>query len=70
MNRIYQGEDAPCKDCASKYIGCHGECASYIDYQQKREAERIERRKLQEIAEVQYWARMRRRSSRRRESGR
>lgn len=67
MNRIYQGEDAPCKECAMRYIGCHGECAIYMDYKQRREADRMERKKVQEIAEVQYFASMRRQSSRRKD---
>lgn len=64
MNRIYQGENAPCKDCTSKYIGCHGECARYIDYQQRREVARRERRKAHDIAEAQYWGERRRRRRR------
>lgn len=37
---------APCKDCYKRYLGCHSECADYIDYnnkQQKIRDERMER---------------------------
>ena len=67
MKKIYQSEDAPCYKCAReiKSYDCHGYCKDYIEYAQRREADRLERKKVQEIAEVQYFASMRRQSSRR-----
>ncbi len=65
MNNIYQGEDAPCKGCVYRSSECHSECDEYLLYQQKREAARKDRQKVRQIAEVEYWASMRRQSSRR-----
>lgn len=67
MKNIYQAEDAPCLKCTRRFVGCHSQCATYMDYKQRREADRMERKKVQEIAEVQYFASMRRQSSRRKD---
>lgn len=34
---------APCKDCYKRYLGCHSECADYIDYNNKQQKIRDER---------------------------
>ena len=34
---------APCKDCEKRYLGCHSECADYIDYNNKQQKIRDER---------------------------
>lgn len=64
MMNIYQGDDAPCKGCVYRSSECHSECDEYMEYQQKREKARADRKKTQEIAEVQYFASMRRRRAR------
>lgn len=63
---IYQGDDAPCYKCAReiKSYDCHGYCKDYIEYAQRREKDRKERAKIRDIAEVQYFASMRRRRAR------
>ena len=25
---------SPCKDCQTRFVGCHSSCVKYIDYQQ------------------------------------
>lgn len=65
MKNIYSGEDAPCKDCPDRQPGCHPNCDEYLLYQRRREEARKERARTREIAEVQYFASMRRQSSRR-----
>ena len=39
---------APCKDCKKKYIGCHGKCLDYIDWQQEKSAinDRIRKQRM------------------------
>ena len=34
---------APCKDCEKRYLGCHSECADYINYNNKQQKVRDER---------------------------
>ena len=34
---------APCKDCYKRYLGCHSECADYINYNNKQQKVRAER---------------------------
>ena len=34
---------APCRDCDKRYLGCHSECADYIDYNNKQQKIRDER---------------------------
>ena len=34
---------APCRDCDKRYLGCHSECADYIDYNNKQQKIRYER---------------------------
>jgi len=63
---IYQGPDAPCKDCDHSYIGCHGKCEDYMTYKKDREADKQERRNAQAISEVRYWASTRKYSSKKR----
>ena len=63
---IYQGPDAPCKDCTRSYIGCHGKCEEYIAYQEDRKAAKNKRHRDQAISEVTYWAQARTQSPRRR----
>lgn len=29
---------APCKDCETRYVGCHDSCEKYIRYKQERES--------------------------------
>ena len=67
---IYQGPDAPCKDCKGSYIGCHSKCEDYITYKADREADKQARRNAQAISEVRYWASARKQSIRRRIDGR
>lgn len=33
---------APCKDCEKRYLGCHSECADYINYNNKQQKVRDE----------------------------
>ena len=37
--------NGPCKDCATRYIGCHGSCMKYYEWKEKREAENKKRQK-------------------------
>ena len=30
----------PCKDCADRHVGCHGTCPTYIEWSEKRKAEK------------------------------
>ena len=29
-----RGIDSPCKNCETRFVGCHTSCVKYIDYQQ------------------------------------
>ena len=60
MNSIYRGEHAPCKECQKRFVGCHSQCATYMDYKQRREADRLERQKLREASEAKYEGTLRR----------
>lgn len=60
MKKNYHNEDAPCKDCVGKSIGCHGKCASYMAYHERMEAEKAARKKKRDISEGLYWLSMKR----------
>ena len=68
MNRIYHGEDAPCKDCQReiKSVGCHGICEEYKAYQARRKQVKEERYKTKEISEYLFYTGLKRQRKRRR----
>lgn len=46
---------APCKDCADRYVGCHGSCPRYAEYAAERQGvyqERIRQAAALEAAVV------------------
>lgn len=47
---------SPCKDCTSRFIGCHSECIQYKDFRQKLDVLRAEesRRKSLENESITY----------------
>ena len=44
MNNSYKLA-SPCKDCPTRYVGCHSSCVKYIDYQQAQVAKNREMHK-------------------------
>ena len=34
---------APCKDCGSRYVGCHGECKAYQEFRAGKDKELAEK---------------------------
>lgn len=45
---------APCKDCADRHIGCHGECEKYIKYKQEHAEMQTFIRRLDEERQAVY----------------
>ena len=43
---------APCKDCETRYVGCHGRCEKYLEFK-KANDERLKQKSL-EIDADQY----------------
>lgn len=43
---------APCKDCEKRYLGCHSECADYINYNNKQQKVRDERAAMSEECQM------------------
>lgn len=39
---------APCKDCTSQYLGCHGKCEPYLEFVEKNKAEKEAIRKAKD----------------------
>lgn len=42
---------SPCKDCQTRFVGCHSSCAKYIDFQQELE---VMRKKVRENKDDAY----------------
>ena len=40
---------SPCLGCEKRFVGCHAECLEFIDYQQRRGAERDEIRRQKRL---------------------
>lgn len=34
---VKQRLKSPCKNCESRYLGCHDECVNYTEYKRKKE---------------------------------
>lgn len=37
------GKDCPCMGCQKRVVGCHGKCDQYKTWDEKRQAEKLER---------------------------
>lgn len=48
--------EAPCKDCAKRILGCHSKCVDYLRFKKQKDIERLleKNAKLTEYVPINY----------------